>query len=465
MTENTNVMADVQSMCWVIPGSIDMEGILKKSPPDFNYKIDYFYYIIDTITEASDLEDLDNNAGFVNLQAKRLQAFNYNYRKYIDYLLGKVIRRDGYIVGKKSFGYCINIKQEDDGLQAIPIQNLIARRKVKQEHIEKKKSSGIKGKKYEYLTKWFNPQLKIDGEKAREKVEELFPPLTGGIRGTLKGKPSRTTKLYKSLVAIEKFEKQEFYNSVDGNIGRFHSNIANIKKELRQFITYNGQQLVNVDIKNSQPLFSTILLTRGFYNKSSKPINIYNIPSVLPYINTNITNINKIISIIDHYIMIVERSESLNSKGFQKYINLVNSDDFYRRMASIIAPNKPYVKAEMKTMMFMVFFSSNRFIGQPQAHFKKLFKVNFPEVYEVFVKLKKKNHSALSHVLQRIESTVIVERSAKRIAEEHPNLPIFTVHDSIATIKGNEEYVSQIIQEEIYIYTGVKAQIGFEHWG
>jgi hypothetical protein len=124
-------MADVKSMCWIIPASIDMEGILKKSPPVFKYKIDYFYYIIDTITEASDLEDLDNNAGFVNLQAKRLQAFNHNYGKYIDYLLWKVIRRDGYVVGKKSFGYCINVKHAEAGLQAIPIKDFIARKNLK----------------------------------------------------------------------------------------------------------------------------------------------------------------------------------------------------------------------------------------------------------------------------------------------------------------------------------------------
>jgi len=457
-------MADVHSMCWIVPASINMEEILKKDPPAFTYKIDYFYYLIDTITEASDLEDLDNNAGFVNLQAKRLQAFNYNYKKYIDYLLGKVLRRDAYIVGKKSFGYCINVKHAEAGLKAIPIKDFIAKRKIKEEHAENKKNSGIKGKKYDYLTKWFNPQLKIDGERAREKVDELFPPLTGAIKGKLRGKPSRITKRYKSLVAIEKFERQQFYNSVDGNIGRFHSNIANIKKELREFITYNGQQLVNVDIKNSQPLFSTLLLTRDFYNLSSNYTNIYNIQSVLPLINTNKTNSNKIISTIDHYIMIVESSVSLIAKGFQEYITLVNSGDFYKKMSEIIAPNKPYNKGEMKTMMFMVFFSSNRFIGQRQAQYKRLFKVNFPDVYKVFTLIKKKNHAALSHVLQRIESTVIVERSAKRIAEEQPNLPIFTVHDSIATTLGNEEYVSKIIKEEIYYYTGVIAQVGFEHW-
>lgn len=455
-------MADVQSMCWIIPASIDMEGILKKSPPDFKYKIDYFYYIIDTITEASDLDDLDDSAGFVNLQAKRLQAFNHNYRKYIDYLLGKVIQRNRYIIGEKSFGYCINIRNEDGGLKAIPIIDFIARKNIKKEFNEKKKNSGIEGKKYEYLTKWFNPHLKIEGKMAREMVEELFPPLSGAIRGTIKGKPSRTTKRYKSLVAIEKFEKQQFYNSVDQNIGRFHSNIANIKKELRAFIRYDGQKLVNIDIKNSQPLFSTLLLTKAFYNSHSKPINIYHIPSVLPLLSSPH---DKLLSTINHYIMIVESSKTKYSKGFKEYISLVNSDDFYRKVSSVIAPGKPYNKAEMKTMMFMVFFSSNRFIGQPVAHFKRLFRAEFPEVYEVFKRLKRGNHTALSHLLQRIESSIIVEKASRRIAEEKPNLPIFTVHDSIATVVGHEKYVSKVVQQEILNFTGLNAHIGLEYWG
>ena len=459
-------MADVQSMCWVIPECINLEIILKKNPPNFKYKIDYFYYIIDTITEASEVEDLDTNAGFVNLQAKRLQAFNYNYVKYIDYLLWRVIRRDGvYIPGKKSFGYCLSIKNEGGHIKAIPIKDPIARKNIKKEHEGKRKTTVTTGKKYHYLTKWFNTQLKIDGERARQKLDELFPQLTGAIRGTKKGNPSRTTKLYKSLIAIEKFEKQQFYTSVDDNIGRFHSNIANIKKELRAFITYNGQKLVNIDIKNSQPLFSTLLLTRAFYKNSSKSINIYRLPSVLTLINTNKSIINNTISIIDHYIMIVESSKTQYSKGFKKYNTLVNSGDFYKKISGLIAPNNPFNKAEMKTMMFMVFFSSNRFIGQPQAHFKRLFKAYFPEVYKVFALLKKKNHAALSHILQRIESNVIVELAAKRLSQESPHLPIFTVHDSIATTEGNEVYVSKVIREEIFKFTGLNAKLGIEYLG
>ena len=458
-------MADINSMCWLIPESIDLEEILKKDPPKFSYKIDHFYYLIDLIVQASDLEDLDNDSGYVRLNAKRLQYFNKNYNHYLEYLRKKFVGRSKqYVVGKESFGYRILLKSDLKNLKAVPIIDFKIRQKIKAEYVEHKLEMGKGVKKHKHLTQWFNKFLTIDEEGALKMVDELFPykPATGGIWGPVKGRASKVAKRYKAFSSIQKFVNQDFYYSVDENIGRFHSNIANIKKELRAFIRYDGQKLVNVDIKNSQPLFSTLLLTRAFYNSHSKPINIYHIPSVLPLLSTPH---HKLLSTISHYIMIVESSETLYSKGFGKYIFLVNSGEFYRKISSVIAPGKPYNKAEMKTMMFMVFFSSNRFIGQPEAHFKRLFRANFPEVYEVFKMVKKGSHASLSHILQRIESNIIVERAARRISEESPNLPIFTVHDSIATTVGNEKYISDVIKEEVFKYTGLKAQIGIEYWG
>jgi hypothetical protein len=237
--------------------------------------------------------------------------------------------------------------------------------------------------------------------------------------------------------------------------------VANIKKELRAYITYDGQKLVNIDIKNSQPLFSTLLISEAFYDLRTKPLNIFNIPSVLPLLSNPH---DKHVSFIGHYIMLVKNSKTQYSKGFQRYKSLVLSGDFYRRISKIIAGGEPFDKAQMKTMMFMVFFSSNRFIGQPQAKYKKLFRQHFPEVYEVFKRIKKGNHAALSHLLQRIESNIIVERASRRIALERPDLPIFTVHDSIATTVGNEDYVETVIKEEVYNYTGLKVKLGREYW-
>ena len=95
-------MADIQSMCWIIPESIDLEAILKKDPPNFKYKIDYFYYFVDLIVEASDLEDLDNDSGYVKLEAKKLQSFARKYNDYLDYLSMKFVNRSKkYIVVKE----------------------------------------------------------------------------------------------------------------------------------------------------------------------------------------------------------------------------------------------------------------------------------------------------------------------------------------------------------------------------
>ncbi|WP_163707184.1 hypothetical protein [Mangrovibacterium lignilyticum] len=110
---------------WEIPSSLDMSEILSKHPPEFKYHIDKFYYILDYLSRGMDLEDLDNNEGFINLNAQKLQEAVHDYRKYLDYLLKRgIISTDmEYVVGKKSKGYFLQsyarIHKVD--IQKIPI--------------------------------------------------------------------------------------------------------------------------------------------------------------------------------------------------------------------------------------------------------------------------------------------------------------------------------------------------------
>ncbi|MBM3401068.1 MAG: hypothetical protein FJY21_01915 [Bacteroidetes bacterium] len=96
--------------------------------------------------------------------------------------------------------------------------------------------------------------------------------------------------------------------------------------------------------------------------------------------------------------------------------------------------------------------------------YKRDLKLNFPEVYEVFRLIKVKDHTLLARLSQRIESTIMIQYAAKRIAEEKPDLPIFTIHDSIATTVGNEDYVASVIKEEVLKLTGLKVKLGKEYW-
>jgi len=445
---------------WEIPSYIDLEGFLEKYPPDFKYKIDHFYFIIEYLAKGMEQGDLDQNLGFVNTSSVKLQSRIKNYNQYLNHMLEhRFIRTDmEYIPGLKSKGYLISGKNYDTiTINLIPINSSVARRNRVKENKERIAKNKRTEKKYPYLTRWFNDKLKIDSRSAKLRLNELFPVQKGGIKGTVKGKPSRYAKRIKAIYAIEKFENKNFYYSVDDNVGRFHSNLTNIKKELRNYITYDGKRLVNIDIKNSQPFFSTLLFNPAFYKEKSEIINIYKIPSLI-ILYSSFSSFSSII------IMLGKTLESTDYELYMEYIEMVNSGDFYKLLHAKIYAELPYDKGKLKEIIFIVFFSNNRFIGQPEAQKKRDFREVFPDVYKLFALIKKKNHRALAHLLQRIESNIIIERVTKRISVEKPELPIFTIHDSVVTIQGSENYVSRIIEEEIKKATSLDVKLGLEFW-
>lgn len=447
---------------WEIPSSVDLEGYLKKHPPLFKYKIDYFYHIIEYICIGMEMEDLDQNAGFINMSSTRLQKVVHNYKQYLDHLLEhEFIRTDmEYIVGEKCKGYVLGKHDfHKANVKYVEIKSSVVKKnrsKALKDHRAKLANTEIN---YPHLTRWFNKSLKIDVKGATNKVESIFPEQTGGIRGTIIGMASDKVKRYKAIYSIQKFDKQDFYYSVDLNVGRFHTNLTNIKSEIRNFITYDGLKLVNVDVKNSQPLFSTLLFNKDFYTeKKGQHINIFNIPTSFSLLSSNSFSYSSTI------IMLVKTLQKSDLQEFDNYFEMVNSGEFYKKISDLVFPSRIFNKKSIKKLIFTIFFSNNRFIGQSKAKDKKVFSKKLPAVYNLFKAIKVKNHRALAHILQRIESIVIIEKVVKRISVEKPDLPIFTIHDSVATTIGNEDYVASIIEEEVYKLTGLNARLGMEYW-
>jgi hypothetical protein len=447
---------------WEIPNTIDLEKLLMNHPPDFPSKIDHFYYIIDYIWNAMVYNDLDENAGFVNLHAATLQKVNHNYNKYLKYLLKhRLLLTDmRYIVGKKSFGFLLNIADSADiFVKRIPIKNWTIRRRMIKEVGEQNESFIKTQQDYPSLSKWFNEYLEIDVERARNEALKLYPLLPSrGIRGDIKNKVPKRNKRLKAEYLIDKLANKRFYYSIDENVGRFHSSLTNLKKEFRNYITYNGQRLVNVDIKNSQPLFSTILFNKDFYSKKGL-FNIHYIPSISNTLSNNIHSLN------DITIMIVKRLEKDGNQDIKKYIDFVNSGAFYKEIYNYMYPQQQFDKKVAKVMFFKIYFSKNRSMKGRSKEPKRRFKKFFPSTYEVFRLLKLCDHTALSRILQRIESIIMIQNVIPRIAQERPDLPVFTIHDSVVTTVGNEDYVARVINEETKRITGLDARFGYEYWG
>src|SRR4030042_3962359 len=64
-----------------------------------------------------------------------------------------------------------------------------------------------------------------------------------------------------ALSSILKIRQGDIFYSVDNTSCRFHSNLTNLPESLRPYVRIEGKQLANIDIKNSQPYLSIILLT------------------------------------------------------------------------------------------------------------------------------------------------------------------------------------------------------------
>lgn len=93
-----------------------------------------------------------------------------------------------------------------------------------------------------------------------------------------------------------------------------------------------------------------------------------------------------------------------------------------------------------------------------------LFRRKFPQVVQVFDFIKSKNYVELAILLQRIESYTVLDVICKRISSERPDLPIFTIHDSIVTVEGEEGYIQRVMQEELSRIIGHAPKLKIEQW-
>jgi hypothetical protein len=265
-------------------------------------------------------------------------------------------------------------------------------------------------------------------------------------------------------MVIEYFQKAEYPFYVDEKGNRAHTIITRSNKSIRNFITCNGENLVSIDLKNSQPYLLLCLTNPLLFQKKQGKKGKQN-QQPQPTIHTI-----SISDIIPHYISSIIlglSSETLYSIEFQRYQKLVSSGRLYEFFEDKLTINNNELKNGktkrdiVKYRMMLCLYSKN---GGYSGGMKSVFKKHFPKLYTLICKLKANKHNTLAILLQRIESYLILEVICNRIAFEKPQLPIFTIHDCIVTTVGNEQYVSSIIKEEMEKIVGIAPMLSFERW-
>lgn len=424
----------------LLPNSIDLDLLFSDLPtkprkynPSHQLKKDEIAIIIYTILRriAYNQEEY-KKTGYVRLNSKRLEKYCKSYKEIFTLLeKHKIITIDGtYIPGEISKGYGLvdGILTTDLYEHEIMTQKLIKRN-------EENSISPSNGEKHiEKLIYWLK-RVTIEEKEAIEKLEQMVSNNEIDI-----------WKYYQNRINVNNILTNQWYFKRDDTAGRIHTNITNLKKELRTYLSINGIKLVEKDISNCQPLVSIILLHEELRNMYKLQEIVFNrkkstmkgSQQVIPFMFSNIQKL-------------------LTYPDVRMYIDLVVNKKIYPFLLTKYNEkytNMPKTLKEIKRLTLASMFSPSIW----NTNITALMRENFPSIMEIFDQLKigfnKTKHGngylkrkstdppcLIAIVLQSLEVELVIHQIVPEIIDLDPNIPILTIHDSILS---HPEYIDRI---------------------
>lgn len=421
-----------------------------------------FIYILGLISSIpARNKDSITETEYVSINSKLIRNFFKDYLSYLDYLIltGVLETKGQYIQGKQSKGYRFTERYANAPLVRYDypafIQNTDNVASIQEEIYNKKTGNFVHNPilDFPYLSYWYSTKgLQIDEGAALTCAYQMMQDkISKGIqswdinrdksRNNLIKRKNPLTQYHAALYNINSIAIGDYKVSIDSNVHRLHSVITNLQKDYRRFLSYNGQKLVNVDICNSQPYLLCLLLNPSFWDKTS------DIPLNIGMLSHNIQGMVQEEHLSEIYKYVLSLS-ACHDTALENYIKTASQGKVYEYMQEVInkRENVNLKRDDIKTMILTTLFSKNRFMPT----YKKYFKQNFPQIYELIRLVKKENHETLACILQNIESEIILHRCCCQIWNiSNHQVPVFTIHDSICTTIGNEVFVKEIMIQEL----------------
>jgi len=413
----------------------------------------------------------ESGTTFAPLSSTLLELVVYNYYDYLKFLVAVgVMESDGsFIKGEKCKGYRFSQIYRGQKLVYRSVDDYKLQKSYKKllTNLDKKRDKETRG--YRYLTHWWDAgKLKIDEKGALEWIEDYKIRNIQMVKGNKKLNPKKMQEAVRTK--IDKAEDMKTlvlhinhkgcYYSFSGEGHRFYNPISNLKSELRNFLTWDGQPLVNIDIKNSQPYLSLILHDLDFWEKKGKWEGERGLKDEMKEWKRYI-DVNRI-------IMFLKTAETQAEQDFPapNLQLLVSEGNFYSFIQSIWGLHFPERFADRrktkKEVLRMFYCNPEKEDWLDMYATCDLFKDFFPRTYNLFRMIKTNRYQLLPILLQRLESYLVIDVICKRISKMDPTIPMFTIHDNIITTEQHADVVKKVMEEELERYVGYKSTLSVE---
>jgi hypothetical protein len=336
----------------------------------------------------------------------------------------------------------------------------------------------LKEKKTYPITKFFNSSLTIVKQDGIEWVEDHYEFLKK------EDKVQAMNFLSPNLLSIDRIVHQDFFLHKDKN-GRLHSNLTNLKTELRQFLRYDNEPLVGIDFVNCQPMLLSLILEPPFWNKSSV-INYTNLKGlnfkdyrhwkpqivgpILSYKNERNLSFLEVIQYLFsssyinlnyiYYLIFSKKQISLASKDIESLNSTTRKGEFYEFILKEL--NDKTTRSDVKTMMYEVLFGYPISTTQRLSKKKQMFMRLFPNVQRLIDLIKQKDHCLLANMLQSMESKLMFEILAPALQEQFPETALFTIHDSFLVPVSMAEEVKEAMSVKFNAVLGFTPKLKIE---
>ncbi|UOQ74119.1 S-layer homology domain-containing protein [Hymenobacter cellulosilyticus] len=467
---------------------MDVQALLEQFHPYeidqvATFNVDHLIYILDFLT-AAPLRNKKNAEqiidGFVPMTAHSLQRVVSHYNAYLAYLkragVIEVYKNGTFQPGTaelpgKSRKYRFTEAYRQQPIRFVEVTTKAFKRRMSA--LRSREWRSLRGRDYKHLLKYLEAdgRLQIDADAARQWNQERLNLLQ--LRPELRKVKKRINSAYQRADAyvdpIEQYNHAEYSIGrlehqiwdvvIDDKVHRLHSPLTNMHSGLRHFLKYDGEELVSLDIANSQPYLATLLLRPGFYSKPDQ---------VLPRLFFEVEGVQikqerETHQLTHPYLILQNTGFDPDAQDIKTFNNLTSKGLLYQYLQDKFRAQLGVAncgRRQVKETVFEVLFAKNRYTSDR----KKLFETLFPSVSQIFIMLKEKDNTMLPRLLQMLESHIVLRRICGLIAKKHPNAPLLTIHDSIVTTLPYAERVETIMKKELERLVGLAPTVKREYW-
>jgi hypothetical protein len=400
----------------------NLERCLTENKPKFQYNILYFHYLIYYLIDKK-------------IRYKKYEYFAFNKQKLKQLTVSNI---DRYIKYLTKYEFIISDKTIKKGVKSLWY-------KLNESYFKGVKKNVIPANSRLYSN---IKKQRIKNETNISKTEPFLNAMFSQFKNLEFDYRNAEKWIYKNVC-----EKKQIYylNSInqisDINLRyfkrnktnkRLDTNLTNMSKDLRQFIKGD---YVSIDLTNSQPF----LLSRL----------IESIIKPNPYTLCSYLSNNKAVETFGakriQEILLIR-----NKKDFQLFkeqtLKGLLYDSFTKEYKSDIS------RKEVKDIMFKVLFSRNKIYYNykrtiPYKEDKDIFKTVYPFVYTAIKILKENNNSILPIYLQKIESYIFIDSTAKELVQN--GIIPHTVHDSVIVEAKHQEQALNVLKRVFEANFGV----------